>query len=191
MVVCAGDSVMNTSVLPHQTITSRSTAFSCLETTDVVDRPARRGRACSALLHVRSVEPLDVPPIEHRRPRPDLLQLVTNLRQQRRLEHARGARRRVAILLEDVPSAEHEIIQRGKRHHLADFGRAALGPLAEADRSPSGSAIRSAWPAPCGWQTSRDGRGADRAETDEQNAQPAACRGNFGRRGHGRKLYHL
>jgi hypothetical protein len=64
-----------------------------------------------SLLHVRPVEALDVPLIEDRRPRPDLLELGPDAVEQRRLDDARRASRGVAVVLEDVPAAEHQIIE--------------------------------------------------------------------------------
>jgi hypothetical protein len=86
-------------------------------------------------LHVRPVETLHVTPIEHRRPRPDLLEIAAHLVEQRRLDHASGLGRRIAVVFEDVPAAEHEILEAGERNHLADFRRTSLGALAEANGS--------------------------------------------------------
>ena len=69
---CAGDSVMKISVLPHQTITRRSSSLSALNLRMSAIDLLGEILLVLALLDVRAVEPLHVPLIEHRRPRPDL-----------------------------------------------------------------------------------------------------------------------
>ena len=62
-----------------------------LELPDVGDQLLGEVLLVLALLDVRAVEPLHVVPIEHGRPRLDLLELGPHLLEQRRLEHAGGA----------------------------------------------------------------------------------------------------
>ena len=112
IVWCAGDSVTKISVLPHQTITSRSRLLSALNFRMSAIDLLGEILLVLALLDVRAVEPLDVALIEHRRPRADLLELGPHLLEQRRLEHAGRPRGRVAVVLEDVPAAEDEIVER-------------------------------------------------------------------------------
>ena len=140
-----------------------------------------------ALLHVRAVEPLDVALIEHRRPRPDLLELGAHLLEQRRLDDAGGARRGVAVVLEDVPAAEHQIVERRQRHDVVDLRRAVLGALAEAHRAHLRQrADRLGEPVANG-EHAGNGRGADRAEADEQHTEFASGRSDVDGRRHERR----
>ena len=127
-----------------------------------------------ALLDVRAVEPLDVALIEHGRPRLDLFELGTHLVEQRRLDHARGPRRGVAVVLENVPAAEHEIVEPRERHDFADFRRAAFGPLAETDRAHLRQRSDGFGESFANSEHAGDRRRADGAEADEQDAEPAA-----------------
>ena len=72
IVWCAADSVMKISVLPHQTITSRSRSLSALNCRMSAIDLLGEILLVLALLDVRAVEPLDVALIEDGRPRPDL-----------------------------------------------------------------------------------------------------------------------
>src|SRR5262245_42215120 len=65
-------------------------------------------------------------------------QLVFDLVEERRLENTGGFRRLVAVVLEDVPPAKHEVVEVGERDELADGWRASLGPLAK----PNGTHLR-------------------------------------------------
>ncbi len=132
---CAGDSVRYTSVLPHQSSTRRSSLCVVLETADVLAQLLGELALVLALLDVRSVEPLHVAPIEHRRHRRDCLELGADLIEQRLLQHAGGLRRFVRVVLEDVPAAEHDVVERGERHEVLDERRATFGALAEANGS--------------------------------------------------------
>src|SRR5436190_878933 len=133
---------------------------------------------------VRAVEPLDIMPVEHRGPRPNLLELGPDLLEQRRLDHAGSSCGGVAVVLEDVPRAEDEIVERRERHYLADLRRSAFGALAE----PHGSHLRerSDWLRDSLANGERAGnrRGADGAEADEHHAEPPACRSNIDWRRH-------
>ncbi len=72
-------------------------------------------------LHIRAVEALDIVLIEHRGHRLDRLQLRPDLFEQRRVEHARRFCRGVAIGLEDVPAAEHDVVERRQLDELANL----------------------------------------------------------------------
>ena len=63
------------------------------------------------LLDGAALEPLDVPLVEHRGPRSNRLKLRPDLLQRRRLEDPGRARGLVAVLLKDVPGAEHQIVE--------------------------------------------------------------------------------
>src|SRR6185437_4430771 len=98
-------------------------------------------------------------------------ELRTDLFQQRRLEDAGGLRRGVAILVEDVPSAEHEIVEPGERHDLTDFRRTSVGALAQTDGShlrQRADWLGEAFPDS---EHARDRRRADGTEADEQNTE--------------------
>ena len=135
---CTSLSVMKISVLPHQIITRRSRLLSFLNLLDVGDHLFGEVALVLPLLDVRAVEPLHVVLIEHGRPRPDLLELGPDLVEQRLLEDAGRLRGAVAVFLEDVPAAEHEIVESRQRNDFVDLRRAALGPLAEPDRAHLG-----------------------------------------------------
>ena len=170
---------MNTSVLPHQTMTSRSRLVFLLEPTDVVDQRVGQDFLVGALLDVRSFQALHIPLIEDRRPRANLFELGTDLFEQRRLDDARRARRGVRVVFEDVPGAKDEIVERRERQDVADLRRAALGPLAQAHRAHLRE--RSDWLGEtfADRKHAGNGRCADCAQTDEQDPQLALSRGNF------------
>ena len=155
MSACAGASVAKISVLPHQTMTRRSRLLSALNLRMSAMTCSARSFLFLPFLTFGPVEPLDVALIEHRRPRPDLLELGPDLVEQRRLEHAGGVRRRVAVVLEDVPAAEHEIVERGQRHDLADLRRPVSRCACPDGSCPSASASRSASRDLCGWRARR------------------------------------
>ena len=168
---------MKTSVLPHQTITSRSQPCLALNARMSAIELLGEIPLVLALLDVRAVEPLDVALVEHRRHRLDGLELASHLVEQRRLEHAGRPRRRVAVLLEDVPAAEHDVVEAGERDELVDLRRAVLGALAEPNRAHLRQrADRLGQPLADGHDAG-DGGGADGAEADEQDAELAASRG--------------
>jgi hypothetical protein len=147
-----------------------------LELADVGDHLLGEILLVLALLDVRAVESLDVALIEDGRPRPDFLELGTHPIEQRRLDDASGPRRGVAVLFEDVPAAEHQIVQRGERHDIADSRRAILGSLPEADGAHLGE--RADWfgKAVADGEDAGDCRGADRAETNQQDTEFAPRR---------------
>ena len=51
------------------------------------------------------------------------------------LEHAGYTGRGVAVFFEDVPAAEHDVVQARERQELVDLRRAAFGALAETNRA--------------------------------------------------------
>ena len=110
--------------------------------------------------------------------------------EQRRLDDAGRSRRGVAVVLEDVPAAEHEIVERRQRHDVADLRRTALGPLAETDGAHLRQRADRLGEALANGEHAGDGRGADGAEADQQHAELAARRSDFNRCRHGQKLYH-
>ncbi len=135
-------------------------------------------------LDVRAVEPLDVMLVEHRRPRADFLEVRAHLVEQRRLDDAGGPRRGVAVVLEDVPAAEDEVVEPGQRHHLVDLRRASFGALAEAHGAHLRERpdwLRDALP---NGENAGDRRGAHGAEADEHHAESAARRSNIDWRRH-------
>jgi hypothetical protein len=127
-----------------------------------------------ALLQVRAVQLLDVRLLEHRGHRRDRLELGTQLIEQPRVEHARLHRRLVRVLREDVPAAEHDVVEPCERHVVLDRGRLALGALADANVTELGQrADRLAEPA-ADRLHARDERGRDRAHAGQQDAELAA-----------------
>ena len=126
-------------------------------------------------LHVRPVELLDVGLIEDGRPGLHRLELRAHLIEQPAPQHLGVAGGLVAVVLEDVPAAEDEVVERGERDEIPDQGRAPVGPLAETDRAHlrerpgrRGESLANRV------NTGDEGR-ADGAETSEQN--PEAPRG--------------
>ena len=147
-----------------------------LEAADVVDELLGEILLVLALLDVRAVEPLDVLAVEHGRHRLDRRQLVLDLIEQRRLEHAGGLGRLVAVVLEDVPAAEHELVEPGERNEIRDERRPVVGALAEPNRAhlrERADGFGDPFP---DRHDACDGGGADRAEADEQNAEFARRR---------------
>ena len=160
-----------------------------LEQADVFHHLLGQVALVLALLDVRAVEPLDVALIEDRRPGPDLLELRANLLEQRRLEDAGRLRRRVAVVVEDVPAAEDEIVERRQRHDVADLGRPAFGPFAEADGAHLRQRADGFRQTFANSEHAGDGRRADGAEADEQDAELAACRSDLNGCRHKGELY--
>src|SRR5690606_10223608 len=99
--------------------------------------------------------------------------------------------RGVTVLLEDVPAAEHDVVEAGERNELVDARGARLGPFAESNGAHLGQRTDGQrQPLPDG-EDSRDGGGAHGAQADQQHAKLAACRGDIYWWGHNRPLYHL
>ena len=190
IVACAGASVRYTSVLPHHTMTSRSRPFSALNLPDVRDHLVREVLLVPAGLHVRARQTLHVPLVEDRGPRRDRLELGLDLVEQRGLEHAGRARRLVAVLAEDVPPAEHDVVEGCEGKHVGDPRRPSVGAFAESDRAHLGErsdGLREALAD--GVHPGDEGR-ADGAESDEKDAEFALCWRNLDGFHRGVELYH-
>ena len=121
-------------------------------------------------LDIRAVESFDVTPIEHCRPGADALELWPYLVEQRCLDDSCRARGRVAVVLENVPSTEHEVIESRQRHDVGDARRASLRPLPQTHRSHLRQ--RTDWLGNSFANGEHAGNrgGADGAEADEQHA---------------------
>ena len=144
-----------------------------------------------ALLDVRALEPLHVTLIEDGGPRVDLLELGADLVEQRWFDDARRPRGGVAVVLEDIPAAEDEIVERRERHDVADLRRTVVGPFAETDRAHLRQRADGFGESFANSEDAGDERGADGAEPDEQDTEFPACGSDRDRCGHGRKLYQL
>ena len=143
-----------------------------------------------ALLDVRAVEALHVLAVEDGFPGLDGFELRPDLLEQVLLEHARVLRRLVAVVFEDVPAAEHDVVEVGEGDEVLDQGRAPVGPLAQADRAHLGDRANGAGDALADGEDAGDERGGDGPEADAHHAE-FACRGcDFNRFFHGTKLYH-
>ena len=151
------------------------------EGADIRDDLLREIFLVLALLHVRPVEPLDVPLIEHGRPGANLFQVGPHLVEQRRLDDAGRPRGGVAVVFENVPATEHESVETGQRDDVGDFRGASFGPLPQTDGSHLGQ--RSDWlgdSLPDGEHAGNRG-GADGAQADQQHAQLSARRSDTNR----------
>ena len=93
-----------------------------LEPADVVDELLGQLHLVLALLDVRAVQPLHVLTIEHRRKGLDRRELILDAVEQRRLEHAGRLGGLVAVVVEDVPAAEDDLIEAGQRNELGNRG---------------------------------------------------------------------
>jgi hypothetical protein len=105
------------------------------------------------------------------------------------LEDARGLRGFVAIGVEDVPAAKHDVIQLGDRDDVLDFRRPVVRALAQADvahlrQRPNGTRQ----PLTDG-EDAGDKRGADGAKAHQQHPEFSLCWSDIGLF-HNRKLYH-
>ena len=86
-------------------------------------------------LHVAGVDVLDVGAVERRGHRPHLAQGVGDLLDvPAALEHAGPLGGDVGVVGERVPRPEHDVVEGGERHEVADQRAAVVGALAEADR---------------------------------------------------------
>ena len=137
-----------------------------------------------AFLDVRAVEPLHVVLSKTAGHGRICSSSGRTLLEQRRLDDARGLCRGVAVVFEDVPAAEHQIVERRQRHHVADLRRPALGPFAEANRAHLRQRADGLGKSFANGEHAGDGRRADGAEADEQHAELAARRSNVDGRRH-------
>ncbi len=180
----AAPSFMKTSVLPHQTITTRSQPLSALNL-------RMSARSCSArsflflpFFTLGPFEPLDVPLIEHGRHRLDGLELGLDLVEQGCFEHPGGAGRLIGVLFENVPAAKHDVVEVDEWNGVFDVGRTTFSALPQAEGPHLGQ--RADWIGqafPDGQYSGNGGR-ADSPEADEQDAQLAFCWSDF-------KVFHI
>ena len=153
-------------------------AVPLLEGTDVGDHLLGQVALARARLDVGTIQPLDVPLVEDRRHRADGLQFAANLVELHGLEHAGRSSRRVAVLLEDVPSAEDEIAEVGERHEIANQGRPRLRALAETDSAYLRQRPDRQRETLADRQHACDRGRADGAEADQQHTEFARRRGD-------------
>ena len=122
-----------------------------LEGADVLAQLLGQVALVLALLDVRAVEALDVLAVEDGLPRLDGLELrAGSARAARSSRTPACLRRLVAVVLEDVPAAEHDVVQVGERHEVLDERASARRSACRGGWCPSGSSIRSGWRCPCG-----------------------------------------
>ena len=147
------------------------------ETADVLADPFEHGPLLRAVLHVGTVEALHVLGIERGRHRPHRPQHVGHrLEVPARLEHAGANRRRVGVVGERVPRAEHEVVEGRERHRVTDERRAVVGALAEPDRAHLRERPdRLGHPPPRQLDACHQ-RARDRAEPDGEDAEAALGR---------------
>ena len=150
-----------------------------LEVADVGDQLIGEILLVLAFLDVRARQALHVALIEHRGHRLDRLELRTDRIEQRAFEHAGRAGRGVAVFFEDVPAAEHDVVELRERHELVDLRGAVVGALAETDRAHLRERSNGLRETLADGNDAGDGGGADRAEPDEEDAQLALGRGDF------------
>ena len=162
---------MKTSVLPPHTITRREQPCFSLNAADVGNQLVGQVLLVLALLDVGAAQALHVALVEHRRHGLDGLELGAHLFEQRAVEHARRAGRRVAVFLEDVPAAEHQVVEPRQGHEILDFGRLALGALAKANRAHLGERTDGLGEALADGDDAGDGGGADGTEADQEDAE--------------------
>ena len=136
---------------------------------------------------VVGVEPLDVGAVEGGLHRPHVAQRIGDAFEVlARLEHAGALGGDVGVVRERVPGAEHDVVEFGERHEVADERRALVGAPAEPDRRHLRE--RPDWcglPAP-GELDARDQRGGDGAESDGEDTEAAGSRLD----GRGRRSCH-
>ena len=111
--------------------------------------------------------------IEDGRHRMERLKRLAQLVEQRRFEDARVLRGLEGVVLVDVPSAEHEVVEIRERNEILDERSAALGTLAEANGRKLRE--RSDWRAESALHRldTGDEGGADRAHARHQHAELA------------------
>ena len=106
------------------------------------------------------------------------------------LEHAGVFRRLVAVVLEDVPAAEHDVVEVGEGDEVLDQRGAPVGPLAEADRAHLGHRPDGAGDALANGQNAGDEGGGDGPEADAHHAEFSLRLGDINWFFHGVELYH-
>ena len=145
-----------------------------------------------ALLDVRAVEPLDVALVEHRRPRPDLLELGPDLIEQRRLDARRPSapprssrpRRCPSRRTRDrrAPASGTTSLIFGERPSVRLPRR--IVPICVSEPIGLANALANG-------EHAGNGRGADGAEADQQHAELAARRSNINGCRHERRSYRF
>jgi hypothetical protein len=130
------------------------------------------------VLHVRTVETLHVTPVECGRPRSDRFQLRPELLQQAILQNTGVSGGLVGVVLEDIPGAEHEILEAGKRYEVAYGGRAMFGALPESNRTELGQRSDGSGETFSNGINAGDERRAHRAKTNEQHTEFSARGGD-------------
>jgi hypothetical protein len=161
-----------------------------LERANVGDQLLGQIALVLALLDVGAVEPLHVALVEHGRHGLHGFQFTAYLFELRVLEHAGRPGRGVAVFLEDVPPAEHDVVEARQRCKLADLRRPALGALAEANRAHLGQRADRLGQALADGHHAGDGGGAHSPEAYEKQAQLALRGGDVYGLSHNRPLYH-
>ena len=132
-----------------------------------------------ALLDVGALEALHVALVEDRRPRADPLHFRADLLEQRRLEDAGGPGGAVTVFLEDVPAAEHQIVERGERDDLGDLRGSSFGPLAQTDGAHLRQRTDRFGQALSNSEHAGDRRRADGTHPDQQHTELAARRSDL------------
>ncbi len=159
-----------------------------LEALDVLDHLVGEIGLRLARLLVRRGELLDVFLIEHRRHRLDRRQEVLQRRQVLLRQHPGLGRRHERVVGEQIPAAEHDVVELRERNELTDERRARISPLAQPDRAHLGQrADRLGRAAPDRLDPGHEG-GRDRAHAGGQDAELAGgrldvrfcCGGHFG-----------
>ena len=142
-----------------------------LEALDVVHQLLGQLHLRRALLDVGTVELLDPLLGEHRAHRLDRRELFADLVEQILAEHAGPDRGVVAVLGEDVPAAEDQVVEGRQRDVVADRRNPVLRTFAEADGAHLGE--RSDWHRQLlpDRHATGDERGRDRAHSGEQDAE--------------------
>ena len=115
--------------------------------------------------------------------------LMRNLLEQRRLEDTGRLGRAVAVLVEDVPAAEHKIVERRQRDHLADLGRPAIRPFSETDGAHLGQRADGLGQSFTDGDDAGNEGGADGAKADQEHTEFAASGSDVNRGRHKRELY--
>ena len=131
-------------------------------------------RACDRADRVLAVEALDVLAVERGRHRAHRAERVGDgLEVLARLEHAGALGGDVGVVGERIPRAEHDVVERGERHEVADQRGAVVGALAEADGAHLGERADRCGLAALGEFDAGDQRGRHGAEADGEHAELA------------------
>jgi hypothetical protein len=142
-----------------------------LELSDVFSKLIGEISLVASLFDVRSVEALHVLPIEHGRPGADLFELRTDLIEEIRSEHAGSLRRFIRVVFENVPAAEHHVVERCERHEVPDERGTRFGTLPETHGAHLRERSDRLRETPPDGQHAGDRRRAYRPHADEHDAQ--------------------